>query len=504
MKNISVLLCLLFSFVISPVFSQQITYSDKEANDMRTLNFEIIGKVGGNYLVYKEVRNDFFVYVYDKDMKLVDKVEMKFMPAKTLKADFIAYPDHAWMVYQYQKRNVIYCEAVKINGAGKLLTEPRELDTTSISFFADNKIYNTINSEDKKKIMIYKIQKKNDRFNFTTLLFDENLALQHTSRIETGYQDRKNIFSDFFLTNTGNFVFTVGDKSNARDFLQELSLITKAPAADEFAVQKIDLQGRYLDEVKLKIDNVNTNYLINTFYYEKKRGNVEGLFVAVYDEESNTLISDRFIKLAESTRDAAKESGSNKVAFNDYFIRDIILKKDGGYILTAEDYYTQSRNMPWNRYDYLYGSPYYSPYYYNYYSPYSFGYYGRRYSQYGSGVRYYYNNVLVLSVDSTGKVDWSKVLHKSQFDENNDNYLSYALMVTGGQLHFLFNELERRNQLINDQSITATGTLNRNPPLRSLDKGYEFMPRYAKQVSANEILVPCTYRNYFCIAKIEY
>src|SRR5690606_22748979 len=198
------------------------------------------------------------------------------------------------------------------------------------------------------------------------------------------------------------------------------------------------------------------NYLINSFYYEKKRGNVEGLSVGVYDEETNELVSNKFVRLAESTRDAAKESGSNRVAFNDYFIRDIILKKDGSFILTAEDYYTQSRSSPWNRYDYLYGSPYYSPYYYNYYSPYSYGYYGRRFSNSGS-TRYYYNNLLVLSIDSTAKVEWSKVVNKSQFDDGNDNYLSYALMLTGGQLHFLFNELERRNQLINDQSITATG-----------------------------------------------
>lgn len=502
MKNIFFVIIL--SLYTSLVFSQQITYSEPESNDMRSLNFEIIGKINGNYLVYKEIRNDNFIYVYDDNMKVVNKVELKFMPDKTLKVDFIVYPDFAWLIYQFQKRNIVYCNAVKINGEGKLLTDPRPLDTTTISFFADNKIYNTVYSEDKEKIMIYKIQKKNDRFNFTTLLFNDSLQLLHESQIATPYQERKYVFSDFFLSNKGNFVFTLGDKSNSRDFIQSLSMVTKAPHSDTFSLKPIDLSGHYLDEIKLKIDNVNSNYLINSFYYEKKRGNVEGLFVAVFDEESRELVSDKFIRLAESARDAAKESGSNKVAFNDYFIRDIILKKDGGYILTAEDFYTQSRMMPWNRYDYLYGSGYYSPYYYNYYSPYSYGYYGNRNYNSSSGMRYYYNNLLVLSIDSSGSVDWSKIVHKSQYDDGNDNYLSYALMLTGGQLHFLFNELERRNQLINDQSITASGQLNRNPPLRSLDKGYQFMPRYAKQVSASEVIVPCTYRNYFCFAKIEY
>ena len=502
MKNI--LLFFVLAAFSPVVFAQQITYSQPESNDIRSLNFEIIGKINDNFLVFKEVRNYNSISVYDNSMKLINKVDLRFMPDKTLKVDFITYPDFAWLIYQYQKRNVVYCMAVKINSEGKLLTDPKELDSTSINFFADNKIYNTINSEDKSRIMIYKIQRKNDKFNFATSLFNDSLQLLHKSRIETSYEDRKNVFSDFFISNTGNFVFTIGNKSNSRDFIEELSLVTKAPLEDTFSLKPIALSGKYFDEIKLKVDNVNKHYIINTFYYDKKRGNVEGLFVAVLDEESKNLISENFVALSDSARSAAKDNGSNKVAFNDFFIRDVILKKDGGFILTAEDYYTQSGSMPWNRYDYLYGYPSFSPYFYNYYSPYSYGYYGNRYYNSNSQVRYYYNNVLALSMDNTGKVDWSKVIHKSQFDDGNDNFLSYSLMLTGGQLHFLFNELERRNLLINDQSITASGELNRNPPLRSLDRGYEFMPRYAKQVSASEIIVPCTYRNYICFAKIEY
>jgi hypothetical protein len=77
-------------------------------------------------------------------------------------------------------------------------------------------------------------------------------------------------------------------------------------------------------------------------------------------------------------------------------------------------------------------------------------------------------------------------------------------MNAGAEIHFLFNELERRNQLIADQSIDASGSLKRNPTLKSLDKGYEFMPKFAKQVSAKQMIVPCIYRNYICFAKVDY
>lgn len=502
MKNIFLFITLLFFGEL--VFSQQITYSQPEPNDLRTLNFEIIGKINENFLVYKNIRNDNAISVYDNSMKLLDRIDLRFMPDKVLNVDFVAYPDFAWIIYQYQKRNIIHCMAAKINSGGKLLTDPIELDTTAINFFADNKIYTTIKSEDKSRIMIYKIQKKNDKFNFTTLLFNDSLQLIHKSRVATQFEDRKNVFSDFFVTNTGNFVFTKGNKSSTRDYIEELFLVTKPPLEDSFSLASVDLSGKYLDEIKLKPDNVNKHYIINSFYYSKKRGNVDGLFTAVFKVDNNELVTNNFAELDESIRLAAKDNGSNKVALNDYFIRDVILKKDGGFLLTAEDYYTQSRSTPWNRYDYLYGYPSFSPYYYNYYSPYSYGYYGNRFYNYGSQVRYYYNNLLILSLDNTGKIEWNNVIHKSQFDDENDNYLSYALMLTGGQLHYLFNELERRNQMLNDQSVTASGKVIRNPPLRSLDRGYQFMPRYARQVSATQIIVPCLYRNYICFAKIEY
>lgn len=486
-------------------FSQQITYSQPESNDLKSLDFQIIGKVDGNFLIYKNVRNNYSISVYDNSMKMIDRTDLLFMQDKTLNVDFIVYPDYAWIIYQYQRRNIVHCDAVKVDGQGKLLTDPVELDTTAINFFASNKLYSTIFSEDKSKIMIYKIQKKNDQFNFTTLLFDTNLDLIKKSRIETNYDDRKNVFSDFLLTNQGNFVFSKGDRSNSRDFIRELFMVTKDAQQDTFALTPLDLSDIYLDEIKLKVDNLNHTYILNSFFYTKKRGNVEGLYTAVIHEQNNEVASVRKVVFGEQARSAAKDQGSSKTAMNDYFIRDIILKRDGGFILTAEDYYSQSRSNPWNRYDYLYGYPSFgSPYYYNYYSPYSYGYYGNRFYDYNSQTRFYYNNVFVMSMDNTGKLEWTSVIHKTQFDDGEDNYLSYALMRSGGELHFLFNEVERRRQLLIEQSVQPDGKIERNPPLRSLDKGYEFMPRYAKQVSATQMIVPCTYRNYICFAKIEF
>ncbi len=118
MKNI--LIFFIFSLFSYQAFPQQITYSQPESEDVRSLDFDIIGKVSGNFLVYKNLRNKYAIAVYDNNMKLKDKVNLDFMPDRTMNVDFIAYPDFAYIIYQFQKRNILHCMATAIDGNGKI------------------------------------------------------------------------------------------------------------------------------------------------------------------------------------------------------------------------------------------------------------------------------------------------------------------------------------------------------------------------------------------------
>ena len=52
-------LCLLLVFGgIIAVSAQKIVYSEPDRDDPRTLNFEVIGKINGKYLIYKNARDD--------------------------------------------------------------------------------------------------------------------------------------------------------------------------------------------------------------------------------------------------------------------------------------------------------------------------------------------------------------------------------------------------------------------------------------------------------------
>src|SRR5690349_22927839 len=62
------------------VSAQKIVYSEPDREDSRRLNFEIVGKIDGNFLIYKNIRNKHTIVVLDKEMKDVSKEEQDYIP----------------------------------------------------------------------------------------------------------------------------------------------------------------------------------------------------------------------------------------------------------------------------------------------------------------------------------------------------------------------------------------------------------------------------------------
>jgi hypothetical protein len=505
MKYLVYILLFLANCNINFAKAQQLIYSDYSREDNRDINFEIVGKMNNNFIIYKNIRWKHNLTILDNEMKLVEKINLDFIPEKTFNVDFISYPNFFYIIYQYQKRNVLYCMGVKIDAAGKKITDPAILDTTQMNLLADNKIYSTIYSEDKQKIAVFKIQKKYEKFSLTTVLLNNELGLINKTRFVLPIEDRKENYSNFLVDNQGNFIFTKDVKQNFRDNSTALSLIQKNFNADTLATYTIDLEKKFIDEVKLKIDNLNNRYVINALYYPKGKSAIEGLFNFTWDNTNKNKSAGSFVSFNDTLRDEAKGENSTRFAFDDFFIRETIIKKDGGYLITSEDFTTQTRggiNNPFNRFDYLnnYNNFYNSGYYYQ--NPY-YGYF-RPFNSFGNqSTRYYFANILVQSYNKNGQLEWSRVIYKNQFDDDNDNYLSYGTLISGGEIHFLFNNDRNKNQIISNNSITANGELKRNPTLASYEKGYQFMPKLSKQVGAKQIIIPCTYRGYICFAKVD-
>ena len=506
-----ILPCLL-ALVILPALSnaQRIFYSDIERDDYRQMNFEIIGKVSGAIHVYKNYKNKNDISIYEPDMKLRSKIRLDYLPDNLNNVEFVTYPDNYLMVYQYRKKNVMYCAAARINGEGKLQEEPLVLDTSHMKNDNEIKVYSMVSSDDKKQIMLYKVFRRNDRYyTLTTLLYDKELKLQHKSVMTYPVDDRNGVFNEFVLDNDGDLAFGRATVQGNRDQISKFTFILKKAQEDTLILHPIDMKEFALDEIKIRPDNTNRRFILSSFYYKAGKPNIDGLYTVVWDKPKDTMQAQYRFAFDDTLRmDARTDNVSPKVAFNDYFIRNLIPTRDGGYAVVTELYYTNSRTMGWNRWDYLYGYNSFSPFDYSYFSPY-YPYNSWRWAdpwnRYGNNiVRHFAENIMIFFFSRDGKLVWSNTIQKKQFDDNTDMFLSYYLFNTGTEVRFLFNQLERRELMLNSATINAQGQIKRDPTLKGLDKEYDFMPRYGKQVGLREIVLPCMSRNFICFAKLDF
>ncbi|MFN5642437.1 MAG: hypothetical protein ACK4V4_08815 [Sphingobacteriales bacterium] len=505
-RNLILLLLLTISI---PSAAQRIFYTEADKDDYRQMNFEIIGRVGGNINVYKNFRARHDLSVYDNEMKLKSKTRLEFLPERVLNLDFVVYQDFYWMIYQYQKKNVVYCSVAKMDGNGKLMEDPIDIDTSHISGLSDNKIYSMINSDDKKQIMVFKINRRNEKkFLFTLLRFNSNMKMEEKNVLLLDMPG-ESIITEFVLDNEGELVFGRSVRSGSGDYIKVFDIISKRPNEERFTFTHVPLPDKSLDEIKIKPDNLNRRFIVNSFYYKQKKGNIDGIYNLVWDKADRKIGAQSSIMFGDTLRaDAKSENIPMKQAFNDYFIKQVIPKRDGGFVVFAELYYTTSRGGTWNRWDYLYGYNYFNPLNYMYYSPFSSMNYWRwtdPYNRFGMNtVRHYSENVVVMAFDANAQMQWSNVVRKNQFDDNTDMYLSYQIFNTGAEVKFLFNTLERRELILASVSLNPDGQQKREPTMRNLDQNYQFMPRYGKQVGARQIVLPCMYKNYICFAKLDF
>lgn len=554
MKHCIYLLAIVMFFLGSiPAGAQRIFYSEPDRDDSRNLQFDILGKYNNNYLVYKNYRSRHYISVYSAEMKQKDKVLLDFIPERVTSVDIFSNSENVVVIYQYLRRNTVYCMGVRIDGNGRPMGDPVQLDTTQLNMSNDSKIYTALTSDDKQKFMVFKMRNRyRDEFQFQTLLLSSNLLPIRKAAFTYQLENTKDAIADFYLDNEGNFLFTHVMRQGQKEYINKARLcvlrtyddsvkvyplrltayqrsvartegrgsvpVTVTVEMDEKLRQQTESVGLFLDELRIKVDNTNGKYILASFYSRSRRGNIDGLFMAVINKDLETPDIERVFEFDDELRKVARGESRGSVALNDFYIKHFIVRKDGGVLMTAESAYTSNQGNNFNRWDnpWMWGQPWgggfwgwnspmmwNSPWGWNnpmmWNSPWGMNNFGGR-----QMVRYYADNVIALSFDKDAMLDWSSVIAKQQFDDNSDILLSYQIMNSGAELLFLYNEWSRRNPMLSAQSLDPSGKVKREQPLRSLDRGYQFMIRFGKQVAAREMLVPVVYRNAYCFARIEF
>lgn len=515
---------LLISFsLINVATAQSIVYADVNKTDVPRMNFEIIGKLASNYLIYKEVKGNHQIVIFNENMQQLGTAPITLLPKKNdlLDVSFYTYSNFAYLVYQFQQGSIVYCNAVRIEPNGKILEQPVTLDTTRIAYKADRKIYTTVQSGDGSKIMVFKINKKDrTRHLFTTRLFDTQLNLLQESRYAMPMNRSGDYLSGYSLSNNGDFAFIKYNRLTSGD-IEDGSLIVKPANADEYQEYQLDINDLFLDDIKLKIDEANNRYLLTSFYSTKKRGNIAGLYNSAFSMDSHQQLFKTTTAFTDELKKKMAGKANSKRAFNDLFINSVIVHENGGFSVAAEALYTTGGG--WDRWGYwgspygFYGNPYgfyggfgwgwgwggyWSPYYY--YSPFFYRSYWWGGLGYGYDyVRYNAGNLAVFSFDKEGNRTTENIIFKDQSESGTDGTISYQVLLNNDQMHFIMNRSGKLADL-DDVVITEDGQLTENEPQEARDRYVNFMPRYGKQVGPATMIIPYTYKKNISFARVDF
>lgn len=149
------------------------------------------------------------------------------------------------------------------------------------------------------------------------------------------------------------------------------------------------------------------------------------------------------------------------------------MRNDGGAVILAESNYI-------NQYSY-----------YDYFT-----------QTFNNRIEYHFDNVVVISVNGDGTIDWNKVLRKNQ--ESRDDmglFSSYCPMIRQQEIVMFYNNNFHKNNEIIGEAVTNEGTQYQVKVSRPIDH-LTILPRSGKQIAANEVVLPCMVKRKLMLLKI--
>ena len=486
-----------------PTYSQSIVLSELLPKENKSMFFDIIGKSGDQLLIYKYLNRRHMLARYDLSMKLIRQDRLTALPDKAFNLQFVLQKDSLTVVYQHQKQQIVYCESYQLPIQGDLGNNISVLDTTNIGFFAENAIYQMAYSENKKRYAIYKTHVKNGWMNLSVRLFDEQFVLTDSCRAGFAFRSNRESLSDLAIDNNGNLCLMHLMEKRADDKAASAAIIYRKAGDIEFARTPISLEDQYLDEPIIRIDNINQRCLVNAFYYDDRTESADGLYTLLFNMGSSVIERSAFNPFPETLKKSIQAGGNGKRGFDQLIPRQLVVRKSGGFVLLLEDFYSETLyNNNWNR-GFMFNNPYGMLNDYYLLGPYGYSYRPWDGADANSTTRFYANDVVVASVDSSLQLTWSTVIPKKQLDVDTENFLSFSFMNTGKDLKVLFIERDRTRHLLTGYSVQMDGTVVRDGTVRSQQTDIEFMPRLAQQIGARKMLIPYVYLSKLGFALIE-
>lgn len=533
-------LCFVLLAFVELSFAQSYVVSGIEKTDKEGMQYEVLGKMGNHYWVYKKNGAVSTIAQYNDQMQLVKQNDLTFLPKDVQQIEFIKREQQLFAFYQFQNNKTVYAALATLNIDGQLKGEPEILDTAqNIRPGSRAKIFNLIESDDHQKIMLFSVNTSNPAsIKLKTNSYNGNFEAIADASISINSNNKKSTLSDFALANNGN-LFCLRNTTQ-EGAAPSVSLIYLSEGGAEVIESAVLNTQFLLDDIRLKVDNANNRVLINSFYAIAKKGNIEGMFTFIWDANLKTTLLSSANRFTDANRALLTTKRSLKTALDTYYIDKVNTQSNGDFVVMAESAETYSNRSAFSRWDYFWGGPFYNPFIFNYwYRPFGFypwtrfgwagfgawdlgwGWGGLGWGPWGWGwgglggfwnpfasfgyptVTYNAKQIALMSFDQKGNLQWVKTIDKSQSDMNVDQFIGYGSFENNNGLNIIYYQKQKGQRQFIFNTLGKDGSLNKGASINLQEKRFDWMPKALKQVGENECIVPYQYNNRIGFAKIQ-
>lgn len=290
--------------------------------------------------------------------------------------------------------------------------------------------FNVTMSRDSSKLLVFAStpfkRSKNAKDEVKVLIMDKDFSVVWDDKITLPYTDRDFGIMDYDVDNQGN-VFVLGrlkiDKSkrSRREQSSTFKVLTYMDEGATFEEHDLGLKNKFISEIDYYIKS-NGNLMCSGLYSDESESQAAGAFYLELESGTFDVVSENLVEfdldfLTEGMSDkqeakTRKRAAKGKsVELVEYDVRNLIDKEDGGLIMVAEQFYIRvtSYTDANGRTTYTY--------------------------------HYYYNDIIVVSFDDDGEIEWSEKIPKYQYTINDNGYKSgFNLVAYDDKLHFFFVE----------------------------------------------------------------
>ncbi|MBS1774235.1 MAG: hypothetical protein JST82_15360 [Bacteroidetes bacterium] len=474
-----IVLCCIVLISSLQLRAQEILYSPYEDYDLRSGTYAVIGKVGELNYVYRGSSQGYYLDAYNDSMQKTATVVLDFINGKVYSTKFIAYQDKIVFLYQSVDGARVTLFGVLLDERGRMIKRPVRLGETKLRLFGSLRDYFGIAvSENRKHIAVYELDDRATKFDASCTWLTDSMTI--AGKAHTSFVAENEIREgDAVIDNDGKLYLPVYTPIGSREYADQVWLLTMSKGDKKFTSHELPLNALYASGIYMKMDTATSRISIGGFYSDKKNGNYEGVLIGYFDIAADAFIAPKYVAFDDDLR-AFAGGRKSKRTFDDYKMRHLIIKNDGGFVMIAEDYFVTSRN-----YSQGWGYSFYYP-------------------TMSSTVReYHYGDIMALSYDADGHGQWRSFIRKEQVSQEDDGqFSSYALINTGGSLGFLYNDFNFSRSRIQLATIAGDGKVSINA-LYAGDAA-DWIPRSAKQVASREVIVPCFRKKQICFAKIVF